>query len=262
MEVVSVAGQASTRSAEDAARSSIEMWRLTVAAIPGAWIDEGDGAAAVFTGFAGSGDNGVWTVRPDVAPGVVAELLDRVEAAGVPHSLQLREGASPELTRVARERGMVLDAEEPVMLLDPPSSLAVPPAIPGLSITRLRRGEGGVHARIAAPAFGDRVDVFEAATSIALSVPDIRCYAGEIEGEPVVTARAVTHLGATAVFAVATVPEHRSRGYGSAVTARAVLDGFAAGGQWAWLQAAPDATRMYERLGFRAVETGAIWVRE
>lgn len=251
-----------TRPSGDAvARSSVEMWRINVAAIPGAWIDERDGAAAVFTGIAGSGDNGVWTLRPDVAPGVVAELLDRVGAAGVPHSLQLREGASPELTGVARRHGMVLDAEEPVMVLDGPASLEVPAEIPGFTMRRLRPDEGRVHAHIAAPAFEDEVDAFEAATSVALSVPGFRCYVGEVEGEPVVTARAVTHLGATAVFAVATVPEHRNRGYGSAVTARAVLDGLAAGGRWAWLQAAPGATSIYERLGFRSVETGAIWVR-
>lgn len=249
-------------SGDAAARSSIEMWRLNVAAIPGAWMDERDGAAAVFTGIGGWGDNGVWTVRPDVAPGVVAELLDRVGAAGVPHGLHLREGASRELTGVARRHGMVLDAEEPVMVLDGAASLEVPAEIRGFTMRRLRADEGRVHARIAAPAFGDRVDVFEAAASVALSVPGIRCYAGEVEGEPVVTARADSHLGATAVFAVATVPEHRNRGYGSALTAHALLEGFAAGGRWAWLQAAPDATRVYERLGFRSVETGAIWVRE
>lgn len=250
-------------SADSIARASIDMWRLTVDAIPGAWIDERDGAAAVVTGFPGWGRNGVWTERSDVAPEVVAELLDLVAAEGVPHSLQLRAGAPPELADVARRHGMTFDAEEPWMILEDTALLARAVDVPGLAIRRLDPREGAIHARIAAPAFDERVDVFEVAASEAiLSVPGIRCYAGEVNGEAVVTAMGVTHLGTTAVFAVATVPEHRRRGYGAAVTARAVLDGFESGATWAWLQADPGATAVYERLGFRAVEAGAIWVRE
>lgn len=250
-------------SADAVARSSVNIWRLTTSAIPGAWVDERDGATAVVTGIDGWGRNGVWTTRPDVAPEVVDELLDRVGGAGVAHSLQLREGTSAELVAIAQRHGLVFDADEPAMVLDDPSALASFANVRGLAVRRLGPHEGALHARVAAPAFDERVEVFEAAASPAImSVPGIRCFAGEVGGEVVSTAMAVTHLGATAVFGVATSSRHRGRGYGAAVTAHALLDGFGAGARWAWLQAEQNAMTLYERLGFRAVETYAIWVHE
>ncbi|HYO61245.1 MAG TPA: GNAT family N-acetyltransferase [Actinomycetota bacterium] len=241
----------------------MEIWRLTTGAIPGAWVDERDGAAAVVTGIPGWGRNGVWTTRRDVAPEILDELLGRVAEADVPHSLQLREGAPAELIGIARRHGLVFDADEPVMVLDDPAPLASFAGVDGFAVRRLGPHEGALHARVAAPSFDERVEVFEAAASPEiLSVPGIRCFAGEAGGEVVSTAMAVTHLGVTAVFGVATSPPHRGRGYGAAVTAHALLDGFGAGAGWAWLQADPDATSLYERLGFRAVETCAIWVHE
>lgn len=249
--------------ADAAARASIEMWRPYVDAIPGGWMEEHGGAAAVVSRIPGAGFNGVWVEQPEPPPDVVSALLDRVEAAGVPYCLQLRAGARRDLEDVARRRGMVLDGEEPTMVLEEASLLAAAGDVPGLTVERLGPHEGVAHARVAAHAFGTRVEVFEAAvTASILSVPGIRAYAGRVGGEAVATAVGVTHRGVTGVLAVGTLSAHRRRGYGSAVTARAAADGFAAGARWVWLQADPSAVRVYERLGFRAVDESAIWVRE
>ena len=48
-------------------------------------------------------------------------------------------------------------------------------------------------------------------------------------------------------------PEYRGRGYGAAVTARAVIDGFANGAELALLAASPMGEPVYRRLGFREV---------
>ena len=58
-----------------------------------------------------------------------------------------------------------------------------------------------------------------------------------------------------AIFSVATAPDRRGRGYGSAVTVQAVVDGFAAGAEFAALQSSPMGESVYKRLGFREVET-------
>jgi N-acetylglutamate synthase len=50
-------------------------------------------------------------------------------------------------------------------------------------------------------------------------------------------------------------PEHRGRGYGRAVTAKAVADGFEAGADLAWLQASQLGQPVYRAMGFRQVET-------
>lgn len=250
-------------SAESAARASIAMWGLVVDAIPDAWMDERNDAAAIVTRIAVGGFNGVWTKTRAPDPVEVDELLDAVAASGVPYSLHLREGAPPELTQLARDRGMEIDAEEPTMVLEDPTSLDAARDVPGFAIRRLEPGEGTVHARIAATVFGDDLAIAEAAvTPEILSSPETRCYVGEAGGEAVATAMGVTYVGTVGVFAVATLPEHRGRGYGSALTARAVLDGFANGARWAWLQADAAAAPLYERLGFHAVETTTIWTTD
>jgi hypothetical protein len=45
------------------------------------------------------------------------------------------------------------------------------------------------------------------------------------------------------------------RGYGTAVTERAISDGLAAGAGWSWLQSSPEGYGSYCKLGFRTVET-------
>ena len=104
-------------SACSAARASVAMWKIWVDALPEAWMEERDGAAAVVTGLDSIDHNGVWVARKRVRAATVRELLDEVASTGLPHRLQLRQPASPALLRVARDHGMVLDAEEPLMIL-------------------------------------------------------------------------------------------------------------------------------------------------
>ncbi len=250
-------------SAYSAARSSLEMWRIWVDALPGAWIEERDGAAAVVTGLESIDHNGVWVARKRVAAGTVRDLLDRVASTGLPHCLQLRGPAPPRVVDVALEHGMVLDAEEPLMIVRSTARAKRAVHVEGLRVRELAPDEGDLLASITVPVFGGSPELAAAARHPrVLSDPAVRCYVGEARGKAVATATSVTLLGTSAIFDVATLPRHRRRGYGSAVTARAVLDGFAAGAAWVWLEASDAGTSIYQRLGFRTVETGATWVRE
>jgi predicted GNAT family acetyltransferase len=62
------------------------------------------------------------------------------------------------------------------------------------------------------------------------------------------------------VFNIATPPARRRRGYGAAVTVRAVADGVAAGARWAWLQSSGAGYPVYDRLGFRTTEDWNCWL--
>ena len=88
-----------------------------------------------------------------------------------------------------------------------------------------------------------------------VAIPGVRIYVGRVDGEPVTTAIGWTASAATGIFQVATAPTYRGRGYGGAVTSRAVLDGFAAGADLVWLQASSLGERLYRDLGFRQVAT-------
>ena len=80
-------------------------------------------------------------------------------------------------------------------------------------------------------------------------------YVALADGTPVSTAIGFTQGEAVGIFNVATPPKHRRRGYATAVTARALSDGFKSGASFGWLQSSPLAESVYQQMGFRQVET-------
>jgi GNAT superfamily N-acetyltransferase len=93
-----------------------------------------------------------------------------------------------------------------------------------------------------------------------LLLPGVRCYVGDVGGQPVTSGLGVTLGAFTGLFSIATLPAYRGRGYGTAMTARMVADGLAAGAKWSWLQSSPAGYPIYDRLGFRTVESWPRWL--
>jgi N-acetylglutamate synthase len=206
--------------------------------------------------------NGVLTRRKSATPGDVAYLLDIVAAPGIPHRLTLRPGCSPKLIDLARTRGMVEIESLPLMAMQGDvSALREAANHQDLSIRMLEPDEAGIHARLSAEAFQAPIATSERLVPpAALRRPGARAYLGTVDGEPVTTALGYSDGDYVGIFGVATPLRHRGRGYGAAVTARAVLDGFEAGASVAYLQSSPLGFRIYERLGFRTLETWSVWV--
>lgn len=235
-------------------------WQHLARALPAAWVARDGGAIAWVSGVDLPTLNGVWAERTDPDPDAVAGLLDRVQAVGLPYCLQLRPGASPALAELAAARAMSVEAEVPLMVMDPAvATCARPPA--GLELRELSPEQAGLHASVAAAAF-EAPQEFLARLMIpdVLRLPGVRCYLGEVDSQPVTTGMGITLGAFVGVFSIATPPAHRRRGYGAAVTTRAIADGMAAGAKWSWLQSTPAGYATYARLGFRAVETWPCWV--
>jgi GNAT superfamily N-acetyltransferase len=201
---------------------------------------------------------GVWaghTPDDDTACAAALEAsLAEIESAGMPFTLQVRDGLAPLTERRAYELG--LTAVEPIegMLLLP-SELIPPAAIEDLTIRP-----------IGAEQLDEAIDVttrgFEAPPEIFLSVytptvftfPGITCYLGSV-GDRAVTVGVCAHVGDIAgIFSVATPTEHRRRGYASSLVFQAAQDAFQAGANLTYLQASPMGCSVYQRLGFRTVE--------
>jgi N-acetylglutamate synthase len=204
--------------------------------------------------------NGVWTTALDGDPGVASSYLDDLLEAGLPHCMQLRPGVDPRFLELTRARGMTAAGRVPVMALTDPGTLRLARNT-DLRIQELAPAEFEVHAGLAAPSF----DLTEETMTIVvpqalLEHPGVCAYVGEIDGVPVATSLGATLGEAVMVFNVVTDPGHRRRGYGAAVTARAVLDGFAAGAEWAMLQSSEMGFKVYEQLGFELVEAWDLWV--
>jgi ribosomal protein S18 acetylase RimI-like enzyme len=129
-----------------------------------------------------------------------------------------------------------------------------------LEIRRLGPAERRIHVELAAAGFGARPELFDRLISEqVLELPEVRCYAGWAEGVPVTTALAFAGPDHVGVYNVATPAAYRGRGYGAAVTGRAVADGLAAGAAFAYLQSSELGFGVYERLGFIEVERWEVW---
>jgi N-acetylglutamate synthase len=251
-----------TDRAEVVADAMLDTWRDFIDAHPDGWASGGDGVQACATGIPSAGLNGVWSSRLDPDPAELERLLGELEARKLPHMLQLRPGAEAAAARVAERRGLVPDADVPLMRLDDAARIQAVEAPPGLRIRRLDASEAELHALTAAAGFAEPPDHF-----LRLVLPEVlrvngaRAYVGERGGEIVTTALGVTRGDYVAVFNVATPERHRRCGYGAAITARVVTDGFAAGASWAWLQSTTVGFRIYKALGFETVERWRCWVR-
>jgi GNAT superfamily N-acetyltransferase len=248
--------------ADAAATALVQTWQHLLPAFPQGWAVRDGGAVAGVSGAPVPTLNGVWAERVNPDPPTVAALLDRVAATGLPHCLQLRPGASPALAELAIMRGMSREEQDdPVMVMADRAMLRRAQHIAGLTIRQLHPDEAPLHARVAAAGFEVPEETFQQLTTPSLlGLPGLRCYLGEADGHPVTTGIGVTLGGFVGIFNVATPPAHRRRGYGAAVTARAVTDGLAAGAAWSWLQSSPPAYMVYQRLGFRTIESWHTWL--
>jgi ribosomal protein S18 acetylase RimI-like enzyme len=241
--------------ADTAAAALVETWHRLASAVPGGWATHNGAGVAAVTGVAVPTLNGVWVHNVDADTDDISDLLDQVAATGLPHCLQFRSGSATHLLSLAASRGMTHVEDIPLMVSEDPGRLNAVQAVGGLTIRELLPDEAPLHARLAAAGFEIPPEMFlQLMTPEVLATPGVRCYLGETGGQPVTTGLGVKLGFYVAIFNIATPPEHRRRGYGAAVTARAVADGLAAGAQWSWLQSSTEGYKVYERLGFRTIE--------
>jgi predicted GNAT family acetyltransferase len=232
-----------------------------IVAVPGGWVRRENGFVSGVTGVALPTLNGVWPEQIELGEGVVSPVLDEVARSGVPYCLQLRPGAPQQLAALAASRGMARADPIPLMVLDTSDGLEAAKNVDGLRIRRLEPDEAVLHARIAARGFETPVEPFvQLMTPELLRRPGTRCYLGEIDGEAVTTSVGVTLGGSVGIFNVATPRQHRGRGFGAAVTARAVADGLTDGAQWSFLQSSMAGYGVYRRMGYTEVERWDCWV--
>ena len=81
--------------------------------------------------------------------------------------------------------------------------------------------------------------------------PHLRCFVGYRDGVPVATSLRFLSDGVVGIYGIATVPEARNRGFGSAMTLAALEDGRAQGYHVGVLGATAMGEPIYRRLGFQ-----------
>ena len=147
------------------------------------------------------------------------------------------------------------------VLLDPSGVVETTPGVGGDQLVihvvdPTDEEQVGVSAQLLANGFEAPVELLAPLVAPELlTLAGVTAYLGRTAGEPCTTGLGVVGDGHVGVFNIATPPVHRNRGFGHAVTARVVADGVRAGAHRAYLQASPMGFGVYERMGFRTVET-------
>lgn len=203
--------------------------------------------------------NGVWPDE-DSAAGALGSALAEVDAEGISAGVLTRSGHTPVVDDAARALGFTATERMPGMaatiedITDPSSELEV---------IHAETADGFAQAlAIAAEGFGVSEDFLAPLYMLEVTGLDgFEVYLGRAAGRNVTTAVSYVVDGDVGIFSVATPAEHRSRGYGAAITSHAVREGFAAGAEFAYLQSSAIGESVYRRLGFREVVTYVLLTR-
>jgi N-acetylglutamate synthase len=235
-------------------RALEKVWSRLYGAVDGARFERrGDLVLALYPPFPIPQCNGPWVAEDTpVAAAGLAEEVAEVEAAGAWPWVQTRSGH--DLTqRAAAELGLTARESLPGMVVRP-DELVSPSPDGALAIDLITAEEATSANAVVAASFGVPIEMLDAIVTAFLSLDGVSCFVGRVDGEVVATALGITIDDATGVFTVATMPGHRGRGHGAALTARVVRDGFERGAGLAFLQSSALGHRVYQGLGFRGVE--------
>ena len=170
-----------------------------------------------------------WWVGPDSKP---ADLGARLEAHGLSYSEQVR--------------GMAADLAGLVDGLQMPPRLSV---LPVSSDEILEQWVETAVAGFGLPRSSGQA-CFDLFAGLGYRLP-LRCYSGLLGNRPVAVSQLFLASGVAGVYWVATVPEARRRGFGSAVTLAALADAYRSGYRIGILHPSELGLRVYRRLGFR-----------
>lgn len=200
---------------------------------------------------------------PDLAEVDLEGALAQVERvfgrSGADPSIEYVEELHPMLASHAHVRGWRSTMRAPLMLLDrlpaePTSSdpsVRFPTAAEGAELEAFLRAQGRAYGG------GGGDDALAWLPILRAGLVEGRIVVAALAVDGVLVAGASVQLGAAVgeLAGVWTLPEARRRGYALKVCRAVVGRVLTAELAFCWLSAAPDATALYERIGFRHVGT-------
>jgi ribosomal protein S18 acetylase RimI-like enzyme len=202
--------------------------------------------------------NSVWP-EDDACASLLGEAVAEIAALGLPTAVMTWRGRTPACEEAAESMGLIASEELPAMAvtLEELGEVDVPDFE---ALTVATADELAQALAVAAEGFGVPPDLFAPLYDESFARLDgFHYYLGRAGGVDVTTAAGYTVGGAVGIFNVATPEQHRGHGYGAAITAKAVSDGFHAGAEFAWLQSSPIGHSVYRRIGFRDVGTYVLY---
>jgi hypothetical protein len=236
-------------------------WSVEVARSAGRPWHAGSGWAAGWIGDRGALTNPVVLLRPPTDLPAVLQEIDSLFPAKVPYLL-VCPWRMPQL----RQHGLALLGHPPLMArlpgTAPDAAAAGGPSAPSVRVRPVR------DAQELALAERVLVDGYPMPDLEPLAVGDLlgpsilqgttRVWLAWLDERPVAVAATHQNAGVSLVEYVATLPDARGLGAGSAVTWAATT---AEPDQPAVLLASDDGRPVYERMGYQAIERWSAWLR-
>jgi GNAT superfamily N-acetyltransferase len=222
---------------------------------------ERDGIAVAATPFPVPWLNLAVVQRPPADPDATLSWVASTFAQyAVPWLIYAADGVAPILESAAARQGLSPDHAEPGMLLSPLPE-GNEPTPPGLEIRQVDDARSladyqGVFAEAYEAPAGLSTCAFSAAVAAR---PGHALYVGYHEDRPVSITNRVSGQGMAGIYAVGTIPSHRSRGFGAAMVKRAAAEGRAEGCTASCLQSWEMGVGVYRGIGYRTVITYRTW---
>ncbi len=184
--------------------------------------------------------------------------IDAMQSSGLGFAAHLRTGDDDRFVAAAEA--------SPLM------RLSIPPT-PGMVLGPIPDHDppARLEIRTGLDVFEDHLDVVAAGFELSRRVIEsfmtpefvardtVQLFVGYDNDRAVSTSFGMTYGRTVNIFNVATLPDHRGRGYGAALTMAAAIAGRTAGRDRACLQSSPMGRPVYERLGFRTVVQYTEW---
>jgi len=188
--------------------------------------------------------------RSEEPVALVARVVDHYSALGVPFLISFRDEVAPGLADACQAAGLVEHWRPALMVLNPiPSILPSPPS--GLRVSRVTSATVDDYAEVLSAGFAMPRETEDALLGPWLfGEADCAGFLGTIDAKAIGSAALFRSDGVAGVYNIATVPQSRSRGVGTAMTWAAIAAGRKAGSDCAILQASQQGEPVYQRMGF------------
>jgi GNAT superfamily N-acetyltransferase len=242
----------------------VEAFEILLTLLPDATVRPGGGYRVICApSFPIPLTNAVWSdgSNEDATVHDLPAALAELEARGMPPAVIARDGTAPRVQDEARRLGLTADERIPGMSVErdafrPMQRPDVEFRLVGADAPLLETA-----LDVTARGFGAPREFFVPLFAGGMQADGLDLWLAFVDGVPVSTAIGMVRGDTVGIFDVATPPEHRRKGYGALVTAKAVLEGFAAGATLAYLQSSDMGFPVYEALGFRTVSTYVVHTR-
>lgn len=218
------------------------------------------GATAFVTGAPLAFFNGCVIGGP-TSEAELEDLLTWLDARTVPYQVSIAEPLDGGLARLIEAHGLERDPWQlPGMAMRSPPQVPPPPG--ELKIVPVSSSDVDLWTSTITGA-GIPADIAAALFPASLAAdPDVKLFAGLLEGRPVATSVAARSGHACGIYGVGTVPDARRRGIGTAMTWAAAACARVWDSSAVVLQASEMGFSAYSRMGFATVVRYAVFLRD